>query len=46
MPVPVIVVNLGHSVLKSLDDYTNAASEIYSHYRKGQNEGHGPVHGC
>jgi len=37
MPVPVIVVNLGHSVLKSLDDYTDAASEIYSHYRKGQN---------
>ncbi len=37
MPVPIIVVNLGHSVLKSLDDYTNAASEIYSHYRKGQN---------
>ncbi len=37
MPVPVIVVNFGHSVLKSLDDYTDAASEIYSHYRKGQN---------
>ena len=37
MPVPVIVINLGHSVLKSLDDYTDAASEIYSHYRKGQN---------
>ncbi len=37
MPVPIIVVNLGHSVLKSLDDYTDAASEIYRHYRKGQN---------
>jgi len=37
MPVPVIVLNFGHSVLRSLDDYTNAASEIYRHYRKGQN---------
>lgn len=37
MPVPIIVVNLGHSVLKSLEDYTDAASEIYRHYRKGQN---------
>lgn len=37
MPVPVIVINFGHSVLRSLDDYTNAASEIYRHYRQGQN---------
>jgi len=37
MPVPVIVLNFGHSVLRSLDDYTEAASEIYRHYRKGQN---------
>lgn len=37
MPVPVIVLNFGHSVLSSLDDYTDAASEIYRHYRKGQN---------
>ncbi|RKQ69593.1 homoserine dehydrogenase [Litorimonas taeanensis] len=37
MPVPVIVLNFGHSVLRSLDDYTNAASEIYRHYRQGQN---------
>ncbi|WP_371395600.1 homoserine dehydrogenase [Fretibacter rubidus] len=37
MPVPVIVLNFGHSVLRTLDDYTNAASEIYRHYRKGQN---------
>jgi len=37
MPVPVIVLNFGHSVLRSLDDYTDAASEIYRHYRKGQN---------
>lgn len=37
MPVPVIVLNFGHSVLRSLDDYTNAASEIYRHYREGQN---------
>ena len=37
MPVPVIVLNFGHSVLRSLDDYTQAASEIYRHYRKGQN---------
>ncbi len=37
MPVPVIVLNFGHSVLKSLDDYTNAASEIYRRYRMGQN---------
>ncbi len=37
MPVPVIVLNFGHSVLRSLEDYTNAASEIYRHYRQGQN---------
>jgi homoserine dehydrogenase len=37
MPVPVIVLNFGHSVLKSLEDYTQAASEIYRHYRQGQN---------
>ena len=37
MPVPVIVLNFGHSVLRSLDDYTEAASEIYRHYRQGQN---------
>lgn len=37
MPVPVIVLNFGHSVLRSLDDYTHAASEIYHHYRQGMN---------
>ncbi|CAM3698357.1 homoserine dehydrogenase [Litorimonas haliclonae] len=37
MPVPVIVLNFGHSVLRTLEDYTNAASEIYRHYRQGQN---------
>jgi len=37
MPVPVIVLNFGHSVLNSLEDYTQAASEIYRHYRQGQN---------
>lgn len=37
MPVPVIVLNFGHSVLRSLEDYTNAASEIYRHYRQGKN---------
>ncbi|MGJ8564737.1 MAG: hypothetical protein ACSHXY_14440 [Alphaproteobacteria bacterium] len=37
MPVPVIVINFGHSVLRSLDDYTEAASEIYRHYRQGNN---------
>jgi len=37
MPVPVIVLNFGHSVLRSLDDYTHAASEIYRHYRRGNN---------
>jgi len=37
MPVPVIVLNFGHSVLRTLDDYTQAASEIYRHYRQGQN---------
>jgi len=37
MPVPIIVLNLGQSVLKSLDDYTEAAAEIYRHYRQGQN---------
>lgn len=37
MSVPVIVLNFGHSVLRSLDDYTEAASEIYRHYREGNN---------
>ena len=37
MPVPVIVLNFGHSVLRNLDDYTEAASEIYRHYRQGKN---------
>jgi len=37
MPVPIIVLNFGHSVLRSLDDYNDAASEIYRHYRRGQN---------
>ncbi len=37
MPVPIIVLNFGHSVLKSLEDYTRAADEIYWHYRQGQN---------
>ena len=37
MPVPVLVTNLGQSVLRSLDDYTRAAEEIYRHYRQGQN---------
>jgi homoserine dehydrogenase len=37
MPVPIIVLNFGHSVLRSLEDYTDAASEIYRHYRQGQN---------
>ncbi len=37
MPVPVIVLNFGHSVLKTLEDYSDAASEIYRHYRRGQN---------
>lgn len=37
MPVPIIVINFGHSVLCSLEDYTNAASEIYRHYRQGKN---------
>lgn len=37
MPVPVIVLNFGHSVLRSLDDYTRAAAEIYRYYRQGQN---------
>ncbi|MEE9348304.1 MAG: hypothetical protein V3U82_08910 [Robiginitomaculum sp.] len=37
MPVPVIVLNFGHSVLKSLDDYSEAAAEIYRHYRAGVN---------
>ncbi len=37
MPVPVIVLNFGHSVLRSLEDYTQAASEIYRHYRQGTN---------
>lgn len=37
MPVQTIVINFGHSVLRSLEDYTNAASEIYRHYRQGHN---------
>ena len=37
MPVPVIVLNFGHSVLNSLEDYTQAASEIYRYYRQGNN---------
>ncbi len=37
MPVPIIVINFGHSVLRSLEDYTEAASEIYRHYRQGFN---------
>jgi homoserine dehydrogenase len=37
MPVPTLVLNFGHSVLRSLSDYTEAASEIYRHYRKGLN---------
>lgn len=37
MPVPVIVLNFGHSVLKTLEDYTSAAGEIYRHYRQGVN---------
>ena len=37
MPVPTLVLNFGHSVLRSLDDYVDAASEIYRHYRAGQN---------
>lgn len=37
MPVPTLVLNFGHSVLRSLSDYTDAASEIYRHYRMGQN---------
>jgi len=37
MPVPIIVLNFGHSVLRTLDDYNDAASEIYRHYRQGQN---------
>ena len=37
MPVPIIVLNFGHSVLRSLEDYTDAASEIYRHYRQGKN---------
>lgn len=37
MPVPIIVLNFGHSVLRSLNDYNDAASEIYRHYRRGQN---------
>ncbi len=37
MSVPVIVLNFGQSVLRSLDDYTEAASEIYRHYRAGNN---------
>ena len=35
--VPAIVLNFGQSVLRSLDDYTRAAEEIYRHYRQGQN---------
>ncbi|WP_017932644.1 amino acid kinase family protein [Robiginitomaculum antarcticum] len=37
MSVPVLVLNFGHSVLRSLSDYTQAASEIYRHYAKGYN---------
>ena len=37
MPVPTLVLNFGHSVLNSLSDYTEAASEIYRHYRQGLN---------
>ena len=37
MPVQTIVLNFGHSVLRSLEDYTDAASEIYRHYRRGLN---------
>ena len=37
MPVPTLVINFGHSVLNSLEDYTEAASEIYRHYRMGLN---------
>lgn len=37
MPVPTLVLNFGHSVLRSLSDYTEAASEIYRHYRQGNN---------
>lgn len=37
MPVPTLVLNFGHSVLRSLSDYTEAASEIYRHYRQGYN---------
>ena len=37
MPVPTLVLNFGHSVLRSLSDYTEAASEIYRHYRTGCN---------
>ena len=35
--VPVVVLNFGQSVLRSLDDYTRAAEEIYRHYRRGRN---------
>ena len=35
--VPVIVLNFGQSVLRSLDDYRFAAAEIYRHYRRGFN---------
>ena len=35
--VPVVVLNFGQSVLRSLDDYTRAAEEIYRHYRQGHN---------
>lgn len=37
MSVPTLVLNFGHSVLSSLSDYTEAASEIYRHYRTGRN---------
>ncbi len=37
MSVPILVLNFGHSVLRSLSDYTQAASEIYRHYSKGYN---------
>jgi len=37
MSVPILVINFGDSVLTSLADYTEAASEIYRHYRQGLN---------
>ena len=37
MSVTTLVINFGDSVLNSLEDYTEAASEIYRHYRQGKN---------